>query len=76
MIFNMFKCILAVHLQREEMIEILLKWTLEAFDDTLSDAKRIEYAHKVLYPVVGFYNKVYCDFSLYNMYQISRYVHI
>ena len=58
MIFNMFRypgfCILAVHLQREEMIEILLKWTLEAFGDTLSDAKRIEYAHKVLYPVVSF----------------------
>ena len=35
------------------MIELLLKWTVEAFDGNSDSRECIEYAHKVLYQMVS-----------------------
>ena len=35
------------------MVDLFLKWSQEAYGETSPNAKCIEYAHRVLYPVVS-----------------------
>ena len=36
------------------MIDVFLKWSLEAFNATSDNKVCVEYSHKVIYPVISF----------------------